>query len=136
MIESIDAVSVARGYLGTPWRHGGADRNGMDCAGLVLAVAADLGFPIPASMAYSPLPDLDLFSLLPQFCVRLGKPEVGGIVRLTVAGRPQHMAIVADHRDGGVSLIHAYMPLARVVEHRLDYRWERRIVSAWRIGTD
>ena len=133
MTTTIDTVAAARSYLGTPWRHGGSDRNGMDCAGLVLAVAADLGLRRPR-LVYSPLPALDLFSLLPEFCERVTEPEVGGIVRLTVAGRPQHLAIVADHPHGGLSLIHAYMPLLRVVEHRLDARWQRRIVSAWRFG--
>ena len=133
MTTAISTIDVARSYMGTPWKHGGSSRNGVDCFGLVLCVARDLGLPAP-DLVYSPLPDLYLFDFLPRFCRRVAEPQAGGLVRMTVAGRPQHLAIVGEHPSGGLSLIHAYMPLSRVVEHRLDDRWRRRIVSAWLMG--
>lgn len=33
-----DLAEAARGWLGTPYRYGGADRNGTDCSGLVMAL--------------------------------------------------------------------------------------------------
>jgi cell wall-associated NlpC family hydrolase len=125
-------VDAARRYIGAPWKHGGSDAAGMDCFGLIVAVARDLGIPYPV-MTYDRLPDLSLFAALRQFCAPAKGLEPGLLVRMAVVGRAQHLGIVADHPTG-LSLIHAYMPLGRVVEHRIDDRWRRRIVSAWRMG--
>ena len=38
-----DIVDQARGYLGTPFLHQGRTRHGLDCVGLVIRVAHDLG---------------------------------------------------------------------------------------------
>lgn len=41
-------IAEARSWLGTPYRYGGEDRNGVDCSGLVLRVYKDaLGIPLP-----------------------------------------------------------------------------------------
>jgi hypothetical protein len=41
--------------------------------------------------------------------------------------------VVGDYVHGGLSLIHAYngAGVNKVVEHRLDESWRRRIVAAW-----
>jgi hypothetical protein len=45
-------LSVARSYLGVPYRWGGADRTGMDCSGLVLVAYRDgAGITLPHSAA-------------------------------------------------------------------------------------
>ena len=45
-------VAQARSYLGVPWRHQGRTRAGIDCAGLVVLVARDLGLTDYDSTAY------------------------------------------------------------------------------------
>ncbi|MEA5258814.1 C40 family peptidase [Arcicella aquatica] len=40
-------VSTARSYTGVPYRAGGADKNGMDCSGLLFCVYSQLGYKIP-----------------------------------------------------------------------------------------
>lgn len=127
-----DLVAAARAYLGTPWRHQGADRRGMDCAGLLLAAARDAGLAVPTAIVHAPLPDLALFDrLLPAYCRRVAQPVPGAVLRFCVAGRPQHLAVAAEHPAGGLSIVHAYMTAGHVCEHRLDARWRRRLVSCW-----
>ena len=43
MPTSLDVVATARAYLGVPWRHQGRSRLGLDCAGLIVLTARDLG---------------------------------------------------------------------------------------------
>lgn len=134
MITADRFVNAARAYVGTPWRQGACDSDGMDCFGLLLAAAADCGLQAPTSVTYGALPDLSLFDdLLPRYCDRARDFGLGALLRLSVAGRAQHLGIVGRHPAGGWSLIHAYMTVGRVAEHALDARWEKRIVSAWRV---
>ena len=127
-----DIVDAARQYIGTPWRHAGRGRDGCDCVGLILAVCGDLGLRRPA-LRYRPLPDLALFDLLPLYAERVEDYQPGDVARFTVAGRPQHLGILAEHPQGGTSLIHANKTAGKVCEHRLDSKWARRMVSVWRV---
>jgi cell wall-associated NlpC family hydrolase len=127
-------VDAARSYIGVPFRHQGRTRAGMDCAGLLLAVADDCGIQYPRNLAYAMLPDLRLIDeLLPQFCSPVDGPEPGAVLRFNVAGRPQHLGLCGDHQTG-LSVIHANMTIGKVCEHRLDEKWRRRLVSCWRMG--
>ena len=40
-------VGVAMGYLGTPYRYGGADPSGFDCSGFVAYVYGQMGVSLP-----------------------------------------------------------------------------------------
>jgi len=42
-------------------------------------------------------------------------------------GEAQHVGFASDK-----GVIHAYFAVRKVVEHRLDDRWQRRIVAAYR----
>jgi len=42
-----EMVSLARSYVGVPYRLGGIDSNGMDCSGLLYCVYGQYGFKIP-----------------------------------------------------------------------------------------
>lgn len=133
-VSPTQVIAAARGYLGAPFAHRGRTRSGVDCAGLIIAVARDLGLQHPGKLYYSPLPACGLITqMLAEYAVSISDPEPGCIVHLNVAGRPQHLAFVGDHGDSGLSLIHGHMTVGRVCEHRLDEKWERRIVGCWRM---
>jgi cell wall-associated NlpC family hydrolase len=42
---------IAHAWIGTPYRRGGQDANGIDCSALARAVLAELGVPLPRTTA-------------------------------------------------------------------------------------
>ena len=46
-MEQSNYESTARQFLGIPYRHGGRDRKGLDCLGLVHLFYQELGIKIP-----------------------------------------------------------------------------------------
>jgi len=54
------------------------------------------------------------------------------IVLLNVQGRAQHLGIIAPYAlDEGWSIIHAYAPARKVVEHRMDACWKKAIAEVY-----
>lgn len=134
-----DIVAIAREVLGCPYGHQG--RVGgilLDCAGVPAHVARRLEMPFDDVTGYGrqPLPD-EMRTVLDKNLVRVAKADKqpGDVVWLTVGAQPQHLGILGDYPvPGHLSLIHSTNAsgLNRVVEHRLDAAWERRIVAVWR----
>lgn len=55
------------------------------------------------------------------------------IVSMHFAGPVRHVGMIGDYpAKGELSLIHTSASIGRVVEHRLDDKWRRRIVGVWR----
>ncbi len=138
MITGEDVVAYARTQLGVPWVHQGRlPGQALDCAGLIICAARELGL-VPPDFdvnGYSRSPDGTMVPLLDQFCERINAPELGCIVCMQVARQPQHVGIAGDYPRGGLSLIHATNSAkpARVVEHKLVQLSNLRIVGAWRM---
>lgn len=44
-------ISVARSYIGTPYKYGGTSRAGMDCSGLMLLSFKEVGVTLPRTSA-------------------------------------------------------------------------------------
>ena len=137
-------IAEARTWLGTPFQHQGRVKGqGVDCLGLLVGVARHLrlkdgkGTPLEHhdALAYGHYPDAKaLQRALSQLLHdrRVMPPEQGNIVLLRIDSHARHMAIVgvAEHYK---TLIHAYAPARKVVEHRLDERWEKQIVRCYRL---
>jgi cell wall-associated NlpC family hydrolase len=121
-------VAAARSYLGVRFHHQGRNRAGLDCAGLVVCVARDVGISTAADITgYSRTfggavmkAALDA-DLLPVVFYR-----PGDVLLMRFDGEIKHMAIVSDK-----GIIHAYLAARRVVEHRLDVVWSSRVVAAY-----
>lgn len=130
-------VAEALRWKGTPFHHQAHLRGvGCDCAGLVAGVAMAVGIVPPdwwdrefaPHAGYSRQPGGGLLHRLLEIFMRpLPIPAAGpgDVLALRYGRQPQHLAIVVP---GGI--LHALQ--TGVVEHRLDDRWRRRIVSAWR----
>lgn len=135
-------VAEARAWLGTPFHHQQAVRGvGCDCIGLVRGVMIATGL-LPADFVqradvqpyrgYGRLPDGRLMPALEQFLTRVpvDQAQAGDLVVVRFSQDPQHVGLLAEHPEGGLSLIHA---LDEVREHRLDARWQRRVIGAYRL---
>jgi cell wall-associated NlpC family hydrolase len=125
-------VATAREWLDTRWHHQGRLKGvGVDCAGLVVGVATELGLTEFDMTGYGHRPDT---RELEQLChdhmkkVRRDRARPGDVLLIEVDKMPQHMAIKTD-----IGMIHAFAPLRRVVEHRIDDDWAARITAAFRI---
>jgi len=77
---------------------------------------------------YSHRPDSNkLKQGLDQHLIRVDFIEPADILLLNFAGNPQHLAFFA-----GDSIIHAYAPCKRVVEHRFSDEWWSRVARIYR----
>lgn len=137
-MKRAEIVAVARTLLGVKYAHQGrVGHLALDCAGVPVYIAKHFGIPLTDYTRYGRLPvPAEMRSALDAHLQRIQVAEMlpGDVVWMRFDAEPQHLGILGDYVHGGLSLIHAYngAGLNRVVEHRLDDQWRRRIVAAWR----
>lgn len=129
-------LAEARGWIGTPWRHQGRTKGvGVDCVGFVIEVARAVGvLSVDEAANYRRRPDgVTLPAKLDAYLARKPTSALApaDIVMIRTDAVADHVAFVGDYPAGGLTLLHAYLPMRRVVEHRLDAAWRRRIVAAY-----
>lgn len=130
-------IATARSYTGVRWHHQGRSRAGLDCAGLVICVAHDLGLSEFDVTGYGTMPDGSMSELLRQHC-RIqppgATPRVGHVAEIRFNAEPQHMGLIVPYHLGGMALLHAMsLHPRKVAEHRLDDLWARRIVALYEL---
>ena len=140
MTTRAQIVSEARSWLGTRYHHQ-AQRKGVatDCIGLVYGVGENLGLLVPrkanpVAAKFEGYRSGDM--ILHRACEELLHPipvdamRPGDVYLMVFGHGEKHVGILGDLR-GGLSLIHAYAPLRRVVEGSLDAAARRTIVAAF-----
>lgn len=127
-----EIINAARLALGVPFRHQGRTLRGLDCAGLVVHVAAHLGVNYTDHGGYAKTPSngllesaLDMQPAIER--VPVNEMQAGDILVMRFNKEPQHLGIFT-----GENIIHSYSVTGKVCEHRLDDVWRRRIVRAYR----
>jgi NlpC/P60 family putative phage cell wall peptidase len=137
MVTRQQIVSEARRWRGTPFQHQGRLRGvGVDCVGLVLCVARDLGLGdwCEDYNAYSSQPVSD--AVLTECRRRLLEKTVsmtlpGDVLCFRLPRFGTHVGIVTGCM-GFPGIVHAYSGgPGRVVEHFVDAKWRRRIAAAF-----
>lgn len=134
-------VACARSLLGTPFQHQGrAPGVGLDCAGLLVCIARELGLSDYDQSGYGRQPANGLLeAALDASLTRrpLDAMQPGMVALIRFHEEPQHVGVLADYVWGDLSLIHAYSAVragrerGRVTEHRLDAAWRARIVAVY-----
>ena len=127
-----DAIlAAARSAIGTPFRHQGRRAGqALDCAGLVIHVAAAVGAPYLDFPGYAVRPSDGLLEAaldVQPSLIRVFEMQPGDILLMRFTGDPQHLAIYA-----GDTIIHAFAAGRKVCEHLLDDVWRARIVRIYR----
>ena len=126
-----DILTAARSCLGTPFRHQGRIPGlALDCAGLVVSVAKEIGADYIDRPGYSRNPSGGLLesALDDQPCLeRVTDRQPGDVLLMRFAGEPQHLAIFT-----GDNIIHSYESVGKVCEHRMADVWAVRIVRVYR----
>jgi len=125
-----DIVAIARGYVGTAFRHQGRIPGlALDCAGVVVCVARELG--LEGDFQEVPYGRSPHAGTLRQICDAHMDPiplyGPGDVLLMAWETEPQHLGIVSD-----IGIIHSYASARMVVEHSLDQVWRSRIRSAYR----
>lgn len=136
-----DPVTIARQWIGTPYRHQQSVRGvGTDCLGLVRGVYREMFGAEPESVPnYSPMwgevgsrePLLDAAARhLDQ--IDTIQPGCVLVFRMRPAFVAKHCGIVTDVAH----MVHAYQSVGRVVEGPLDMHWKRMIagIFTWRLS--
>ena len=137
-------ADAARGYIGTPFRHRGRSRLGVDCVGLGVLAYADCGVAVPDFRLYGREPHRD--GLVGRMTAALGEPVAvapvavadlsdGDVAVLRFTAQPHHVGIVGQRDYGGMSaltLIHADGDIGRVHEQRLTPDMAARVTHVFR----
>lgn len=133
-----DIIATARSAIGTPFMHQGRMvGKGLDCVGLPLYVADQFGIVCTDVIGY---PRRPVGGMLEEafdahvdsgILIRVNVTEMlaGDFLMMSFSREPQHMAIYT-----GENIIHAYQPVGKVCEHRLDATWRARIVRVYRLA--
>lgn len=132
-----DIITVARSALGIPFRHQGRSEAGLDCAGLLIYVAARLCVECVDVSGYSRRPSGGQLEEALENNVKRGTLErispdqmqSGDFLMMRFGKDPQHLAILS-----GDNIIHSYLQVGKVCEHRLDDVWRARIVRIYRLA--
>lgn len=133
-----ETVRIAREYIGTPYHHQARLKgHGVDCVGLVVCVARELGV-LPSNVdvtGYGRIPDgKALMHHLTAHLDEVQKEDMapGDVVCVAFDKWPQHVGILGNYIHGGLSLIHADMDRVKVIETRLMFSQAMRFVAAFR----
>src|SRR5437660_820030 len=123
-----DIVDKARELLGVRWHHQGRSTAGIDCVGVPIWIAHELGLSEFDETGYGRLPEARrLIAGLNTNMDRVqGEPQMGDVLLMRFQTDPQHVAIVTD-----LGILHAYMATRKVVEHSLDDLWRSRVIAAY-----
>lgn len=133
MNQRQEIVAVARRYVGAPWVHQGRSDDGMDCVGLVIKVAHELGYIDWDIKDYdrTAAPGA-MLAVLQRHLIQVSREKLrpGDLIALRYP-TTNHIGIAADYVHGGISIIHAQATRPqRVVENRLCDDWLRLVKAS------
>jgi len=139
-VTRADVIAEARTWIGTPYKHQHRVKgHGVDCAGLLIGVARELGLVAPDFDVNGYERKPDGFSLL-QECdrfmdrIHIWDLQPGNVLVVAFRREPQHLGIIGDYLYGGLSFIQALGTTdgkGAVVEWRLHERRGWRHVQAY-----
>lgn len=137
MSTRADVVQMALSAVGTAFhRNGRKPGIGLDCAGLVICVARELGFVAPDFdvPAYTN-PDGTLIDTLNLNMTPIARRDMraGDVVAINTADDPFHVGILYDYRADVLGIIHASSDRLhqRVIAQRLMFSANFRFAGAW-----
>ena len=128
-------VAAARSYVGVPWRHLGRSRTGVDCIGLVLLAAREVGVGLPDPAPYAREPQgTRLLEGILAHAERVSEASPGDVVLFRMGLYGGHVGIASVHPDWNVpACLHAYAPRKQVVEQPMDTELRAALIGAFRL---
>lgn len=132
-------VEAARSWIGVRYKHLGRDRYGVDCIGVVIKSAHEVGWTDYDTLNYPRRPNpKDFLRELNNQLIRIPKKQVGhGDVAVFAEPRhPCHTGIIDIDERGRKYVIHAYAPAKMVLREPLTHDRLERLVMAFRVPED
>jgi cell wall-associated NlpC family hydrolase len=130
-------ITIARSWLGVPFRHQGNTRRGIDCINAVRVWLVEAGLSPPeVPQGYLRSPDgVTLKTALDGWMTPTDTPQPGTIALLRIRRFPQHVALIT-----GPTMIHSHSRVGKggremggVVENGYRGRWLDRTVALYRV---
>lgn len=133
-------IAAARALKGAKWRHRGRRPWAVDCLGLLVLAGRAAGeeWDTPKVYGREPWDDQLRQGLIRTFGHALPKSEARpGDIALIRWRReePSHVAVIANHPDGGLSMVHAHN-IAGVCEQRIAHPFDDVIIEVYRPWPD
>lgn len=132
-ITSQDLVDKCRSFVGTKFVHQGRSKHGVDCAGLIVLSAKELGASVDDFTAYTMQPSAAVFfEYISKHADRVPDHEMqlGDLLIFEFDANPQHIAILS--KVNPFYMIHAANMHRKVVEHRIDEKWMNKLRAVFR----
>lgn len=140
MTTRAEFVAEVRKWIGTPFHHEGRALGvGCDCAGPLIEATRALGLADVVAQNYPKQPTghaLEAYCDAHMVRIDPGSVQPGDVGVFRYDGDPTHIAIFADHPNGGLSIIHALGRSGRgkVIEQRFTPDDKtKRLAVAYRI---
>lgn len=128
MISPQAVVEAARKWVGTPFHHGARVLGvGVDCIGVMVGVAVDLGMPLQDRAAYPLRPNGTLRRELMAQLRLVPASQPGDILMMAFDQEPHHVAILT-----GPTIIHAHAKARRCIEQPYDAYWRSKVRGVFR----
>ena len=126
MTTHSDIVRTAREYLETPWHHQARVKGvGIDCAGLIVCVANELGLYVSDRQGYSHQPHREFVNAVEESLDRIDRPIFGGIAVFAFEAEPTHIGIISSLEP--LMVIHTWAQMRKCVENNIDETWQKRL---------
>ena len=142
-IDSRKILKVAKTWLGTKFHYTGRvkinsnNKGGIDCIGLIIKVGEEINACFNGKnisyydyLTYSRYPNQgEMKNFLDKYFLKISEKEikVGDLVYMNFADNLEHIGILSN-----IGIIHCYVDVGIVVEHRLDDYWKSKIVGYYR----
>lgn len=127
-------MSAARLWLGTAWRHQGRGPGGVDCVGLIVRVAHDLGLSRYDVTGYSRRAQgvgfLEHFAAN-LMSVPIADAQPADILVFADQAYPCHCGFLS-HWRGAAHVIHAHALRRKVIEEPYAGEWRQKVRRAYR----
>ena len=142
-IDSRKILKVAKTWIGTKFHYTGRvkinanNRGGVDCIGLIIKVGEEVGAGFGGKnisyydyLTYSRYPNQgEMRRFLDKYFLKIKEKDVkvGDLVYMNFTNGLEHIGIISK-----IGLIHCYVDVGMVVEHRFDEYWKSRVVGWYR----
>ena len=117
--NSSQIVSIAKGWIGVPYKFGGTTRQGIDCSAFVRNVYSEIGINLPRTSG-------EQFA----FATPTNNPVVGDLVFFRRNGRIHHVGIYIGNKQ----IIHSSINRGVMIESIVGNSLERTFAGYGRVG--